>query len=62
VYKFNPVDPSRLKAPGFNPWNLYREKLVSRICSFKFNLCRYMTDMLTIMHGGGLYKLNAVDP
>jgi hypothetical protein len=43
-----------LKAPGFNPWNLSSENLVSRFAASSSTLYRYIVV--------GLCTLNQVDP
>jgi hypothetical protein len=43
VYKLNAVDPYSLKAawPGFNPWKLKCDFLVSKFAFKWVSLCRY---------------------
>jgi hypothetical protein len=46
----NPVVTRSLKAPGFNPWNLKCDFLVSNF-AFKFNLYRYSLGLLVLFGG-----------
>jgi hypothetical protein len=56
--QFNPVDPQRPKAHGFNPLKLKCDLLVSKF-AFKFNFYRY--SQVLVYHDllAGLYTLNA---